>query len=221
MVQWLVGGAGQGGVKATPVAVPAVVLAAGRARRMGRPKLVLPLAGRPLIVKVVETLLAHTGDVWVITGARSELVRAALAHLPVRCRHNPDHDRGMVTSVQCGLRAAGRPGPWLICLGDQPGLTADTVREVIAMAVTAPGQIAVPTWCGKGGHPILLPDACYEEVLALPATQGLDAVVKRDPHRVVRVPLPDRAVVEDVDTPEDYEREVQRHQAVGPGTGGA
>jgi molybdenum cofactor cytidylyltransferase len=188
---------------------------------MGQPKLVLPVAGQPLIVRVVETLLASFRPVWVITGPQGELVRAALAHLPVRCRDNPDHERGMVTSVQCGLRAAGRPGPWLICLGDQPGLAPGTVDAVVATALANPGHIVVPTWCGQGGHPIVLPDSCCDEVLALPTTQGLDAVVKRDPRRVVRVALADPALIEDIDTPEDYAREVRRRGAPRPGPGAA
>ncbi|MFA6108738.1 MAG: nucleotidyltransferase family protein [Candidatus Latescibacterota bacterium] len=202
-----------------PGGAVAVVLAAGRSTRMGRLKQLLPLEGRTLIEAVVAALVGRVDRIVVVVGYGAAEVRQVLAGLPVVCAENPEYAAGMLTSVQCGLHAAGRPGPYLVCLGDQPVIPAGVVEAILRAGAAAPGSIVVPTWEDRGGHPVLLPEACLEEVLALPSDRGLDAVVRRPGARVVRLPVEDPAVLRDLDTPEDYARELARRERSSEQTG--
>jgi molybdenum cofactor cytidylyltransferase len=182
---------------------------------MGRLKQLLPLDGRTLIEAVIVSLVGRVDRIVVVVGHRAGEVRGVLVDLPVRCVEHTGYTAGMLTSVQCGLRAAGRPGPYFICLGDQPVIPAGVIEAMTQAGSATPGAIVVPTWEGRGGHPVLLPEDCLDEVLSLPPDRGLDAVVHRPGAVVVRLPVDDPAVLRDLDTPEDYERELARRQQSG------
>src|SRR6185312_11949427 len=102
---------GQPREKAEPPRAPriaAIVLAAGLSRRMGRNKLLLPVAGKPMVVRVVDALLqSMIGEILVVTGHQAAEVEALLASRHVRFLHNPDYAEGLGTSVARGI--AGLP----------------------------------------------------------------------------------------------------------------
>lgn len=191
--------------------IPAIVLAAGLSRRMGRFKPLLPIDGRPMVAHVVEMLVRSgvVAPVIVVTGHNSERVGSAVAgggHVTVV--HNDRYEAGgMASSVQAGVRAlpAGAAG-FLIVLGDQPAVRPETVARLVAAWQTGAASIAVPVYHTRRGHPIVLSSRCAAEVLELADGQTLKAVVTRHEGDRVEVPVDDSGVVVDVDTPEDYER---------------
>jgi molybdenum cofactor cytidylyltransferase len=194
-----------------------IVLAAGQATRMGAFKQLLPLGGRSVIEWVVDQLCRHLERVVVVVGYRAEEVAAVLAGRPVQCAVNPDFRLGMSTSVQCGLRAAGPAAAYLICLGDQPRL-AGLLGPLLEAAARSPNKgIFIPTYQGKRGHPLLIRRAYVEEIMALPPDQGLNTVTRRHPHDTLEVPVAERAALEDLDTPADYLRALERHGSTGDG----
>lgn len=201
------------GSHAMPGRVVAIVLAAGLSSRMGRLKQLLPLCGRPVVRVVVERVAPRVNEVVVVVGHRAEEVRRALFDSPARCVHNADFAMGMSTSVACGVLAAPDADAWLICLGDQPGVADGPIAAVLAAAAASGRGIVVPTWDGRWGHPILLRSRYREEVLALGGERGLNVVTRGHPDDTLAVPVADQAVVEDMDTPADYEREQHRQTA--------
>src|SRR5262245_63501299 len=84
--------------------IAAIILAAGSASRMGRPKQLLDWGGRPLVRVVAEHALAARLDrVLVVVGAASDAVAAALAGLPVELVENPAYAEGQSTSLRAGV----------------------------------------------------------------------------------------------------------------------
>ena len=183
-----------------------VVLAAGLSSRMGRLKQLLPLAGRPAIQFVVEAFVAHLAEVVVVVGYRGDEVRAALEDTPVRCVSNPNFRGGMLSSVQCGVKAAGAGADFLIGLGDQPVFSPLVIPQLLARMDQSGNGIILPVWQGRRGHPILLANRYRQEILALPAGQGLNAVTRGHPDDTCEVEVEDIGVLEDMDTPQDYQR---------------
>jgi molybdenum cofactor cytidylyltransferase len=189
------------------VVTAAVVLAAGLSRRMGRPKLLLELRGKPVIRHVVEGVLeAGIRRVLVVTGPENEALARALAGLEVQIAVNPAPESGQASSVAAGVSAlpAGTDAV-LIALGDQPGVRADVIPALIE-AIKAPGKvIAAPRYADGLGNPVLFAAPVFAELLTLTGDRGARAVVERDPARLALVdiafPMP-----RDIDTPEDYER---------------
>ncbi|HZZ41800.1 MAG TPA: nucleotidyltransferase family protein [Tepidisphaeraceae bacterium] len=191
--------------------IPAIVLAAGLSRRMeGRFKPLLPIGGYPLIYHVVHTLnqVREIGPIILVTGYRSEEVRQAAAggeHL--RAVFNPAYEAGgMVSSVQCGVRSIPRDSPaFLLSLGDQPAILPKTIAHLTTGWKAADAVIAIPSFQGKRGHPVMISARCIPEIAALTSSETLKMVVRRYAEQTVEVPVEDAGVITDIDTPKDYE----------------
>ncbi len=110
-----------------------MVLAAGRSRRMGAQKLLLPLAGRPVIARIVDEVLRGPVDrVFVIVGPDGGRIADALAGRRVEYVINTDPEAEMLSSVRCGLRTMPEDcDAVLVVLGDQPGVTAEVIAALV------------------------------------------------------------------------------------------
>jgi len=185
----------------------AIVLAAGLSLRMGRPKLLLELEGRPIIRHAIERVIsAGIRRVFVVAGPEHEALAGALEGLPVRFVVNPTPEAGQGSSVSVGVRSlpAGTTAV-LIALGDQPGVPTEVIPALLE-ALKLPGKsIAAPRYADGLGNPVLFAASVFPELLALPGDRGARTVVERDPSRLAQVDVPSR-MPRDIDTPEDYER---------------
>ncbi len=194
-----------------------IVLAAGAARRMGRPKLLLPLEGRCLLQHVIDAAADSCLDELVIVlGAHADAVRAALvlpADRTVRVTLNADFAEGQSTSLRAGLAALDpRAEAAAILLGDQPGVDRAVIDAVAAAFVASGAAAARPVYetaAGERvpGHPVFLHRRLWPAFDALRGDAGARTVLAEHPEWVLEVPVAGAPPV-DIDTPEDYEQSV-------------
>ncbi len=186
--------------------VAAVVLAAGRSTRMGGVnKLLAEVGGRPMVVRVIEALAAsQAAPIIVVTGFEHERVRAALAHLDVRCVHNPHHARGLSTSLAAGLGAVPEDADAaLVCLGDMPKITPSDVNNLIAAFDPLEGRaICVPTYAGKRGNPVLWSRRFFTEMSAVRGDVGAKHLIGEYAEVVCEVAAASDSVLTDIDSPD-------------------
>lgn len=184
----------------------AVILAAGMSRRMGQAnKLLLPIAGEPMISHSLKAYLACCDEVVVVTGFAACDIRAALANTSVRLVHNPDFAKGQKTSVVAGLRAVGHAKHVLVGLGDQPWLKPQHVTSLVQAHLAADqDKISIPFDGEKRGNPIAIPGALIDVLLADPHAPGCCNFTRTRPECVNKVQLTQSAYYRDVDTPEAY-----------------
>ena len=136
-----------------------LLLAAGAGTRMGRPKALVDLDGRLLVERGIEVLReAGCDPVVVVLGARAVDVWRAADLDGATVVANQDWETGMGSSLRTGLDGLrGWPG-WvdaaLVTLVDMPGMTAAALQQVAGFA--APDALAVATYDGVRGHPVLL-----------------------------------------------------------------
>ena len=196
--------------------IAAVVPAAGGSTRMGRPKMLLPLAGRTVLATVVARLLEAPLDrVVVVLGREAGEVRAR-AGLPddprVAVVENPGWRDGLSSSVVRGLHACPEAGAVLVALGDQPGVEPEVVRRLVE-AWRAGSRLAVPVRGGRTGHPALFDRSLRDELLALTGDVGARAVLIRHWDEAARVDAP---IPADLDREEDYRAFVEGRPPSGP-----
>ena len=173
---------------------------------MGRPKLLLPLDGRPVLRHTVETLAgAGLTDLIVVVPPDSTALRAALKGLAVRFAVNPTPEDGQAGSVVAGVAAlAPDTTAALIALGDQPQVPRAVITGLIQRHRETGVAIVAPRYRDGRGNPVLFAASVFQELRQLTGDQGARAVIDADPARVVLVPF-DLPMPRDVDTPEDYE----------------
>lgn len=193
--------------------IAAIVPAAGASRRMGQPKLILPIGGTPLIARVVTALKQGGAEVVVVVSppadapGASALIGAA-AEAGARLIVPPAPTLDMRTSVTLALdHLATGPAPEGILLtpGDHPGLTSALVAQVIAHARRNAGRLVVPATSGRRGHPIAIPWPLAATVPQLPLGAGINALLSAHASEVVELEVENARPLADLDTPEDYE----------------
>ena len=99
--------------------ISAVILAAGESRRMGKQnKLLLPVSGEALLVKLVASVCASdVGQVLVVIGHEAEKIRRELNEFPLNFVYNPNFSEGMTTSIKYGVKVVSHEcDGLLICL---------------------------------------------------------------------------------------------------------
>lgn len=194
----------------------AVIPAAGLSQRMGQPKLLLPWGRSTMIehvlgvwresrvghmVVVVHPLDAQLADVCAACGA--QVVQPAIA---------PSE---MKASVRVALEYVARSEPrptdaWLLAPADIPGLTVGTINALLDAYEASldkrvdPPRIWAPRCGTRRGHPVLFPWSLTAEVGQLAANEGVNVLLSRYPIEFVEAGQD--SILEDMDTPEDYER---------------
>ncbi len=179
----------------------AIVLAAGQAKRFGDCKQLARIDGKPLLQHVLDTLReSKVGDVVVILGAYANEIRQQIEFRNERIIVNPDYEKGMSTSIQAGLRAVDSEAAFIV-LADQPFVTAKTYDLLIDEYRRSRPAAVMPTFNGFRGNPVLVDKSLFPEMMELRGDVGARAILGN--HEVVKVPVDDRGVLLDVDTPAD------------------
>jgi molybdenum cofactor cytidylyltransferase len=188
--------------------VAGVVLAAGESRRMGFPKPLLELAGETFLDRLILSFSERCSPVIAVLGYHADRVaggirRASLASLVT----NPEPERGMLNSLQCGLRAVPDD-----CVGavftpvDYPCIQPATVSALVDALTSSEAPVVIPTHAGQRGHPVGIGRPLLVELLALKPDEQARNVIRRHRDQTQFVAVDDSGILNDVDDPEAYRR---------------
>lgn len=188
-----------------------VLLAAGGSHRLGSPKQLVRLRGRPLLVHALAAACAAqpTAPIVVVLGAHALRLRALVRRTAANAEviYNARWANGMAGSLAAGLSAvpAGTAAV-LVTLVDQPHVDARALRRVVAAWRRRPGLAAAARYSGRSGVPAVLPRALWRAVRTLEGDAGARALLQGS--RVTLVDMPEAAL--DIDTAADIERFARR-----------
>jgi molybdenum cofactor cytidylyltransferase len=185
--------------------VTGLVLAAGGSRRLGQPKQLLPYGTSTMLGHVLDAA-RHSGfdRLIVALGGSSEEVRAKVDLAGADVIDNPDYEEGCSSSIAAALAAIDpRCEVLVLMLGDQPGVSPETVRALIAGCGEAPGM-AVCRYDDGRGHPLAFGRALFDDLRELHGDKAVWKLMDRLGDEVLEVRIPG-PVPRDVDTREDYE----------------
>jgi molybdenum cofactor cytidylyltransferase len=185
-----------------------IVLAAGRAKRFGDTKQLLPWNGTTLVAHAARTALdAGLDPVIVVVGYQAEKVEKALAGLPVKIAHNPDFESGQATSLRKGLEALPvGAGAAAFLLADQPLINVDIIKAIVNAHRQSFAPACVPVFQGQRGNPVLFDKTLFAELNELRGDTGGRELLEKHAEAIVAVPA-NREVLLDIDTREEYERQ--------------
>ena len=196
-------------VNAAPSSAPGalVLLAAGASARMGQPKQLLQYQGRTLLRHAAETAVA-TGyqPLVLVTGAVHEPLAAEVQDLPFLITHNPDWATGMGSSIRAGLMALEKapqsPKAVLIMLCDQPLVTPDLLRQLLAQQQLTQAPVVAAAYDNTLGVPAVFGEVTFPALRQLGGAEGARQLIANYGAAVGRVPFP--GGIFDVDTPAQY-----------------
>ena len=185
--------------------VAGILLAAGRARRFGAPKLLHPLAdGTPVGVAAARSLArAVPHSVAVVRPGDRELI-TVLSAIGLTIVENPLADQGLASSLAAGVRATAHAGGWLIALADMPWVDPETTRR-LADGLREGAGIIAPAYHGRRGHPVGFAAGWRERLQQLGGDEGARSLISANPRQLTILDTDDVGVVTDIDHPHDLD----------------
>ena len=193
--------------------ISAVILAAGESRRMGKQnKLLLPLGGEALLVKLVKSVCASdVSQILVVIGHESEKIRQELNDLPLSFVYNPNFSEGMTTSIKSGVKEASPDcDGFLICLADMPFINTPEINKLIHAYVKnrikEKRLIVLPVFQGHRGNPVLFSSEFRNDILEYKKESGCKEIIMNNSESVKEIVMDNDNMLLDVDTMEDYQR---------------
>ena len=189
--------------------VSGVLLSAGESKRMGQPKALLKFGERSNIENLLDEYLSSQLDkVIVVTGFNGESLKKFIEKKTkdkkLKIVINEHYNLGMFSSIQKGIAEISRGGI-LIGIVDNPFTNSTVIGELIENF--SGGEIVIPDYHGKGGHPVIIPFSLREEILnANPEKTSLKDVFSCHLDMIKRIKFEDQTITFDMDTVEDYNR---------------
>jgi molybdenum cofactor cytidylyltransferase len=196
--------------------ISAVLPAAGKSQRMGKPKQLLSWGRTTILGQVVRTfansLSAEFGqdyEILVITGAWRDAVESEVANLseffPVKAVYNPGFDEGgMLRSIQTGITALTDGEAALVGLADQPQVEVETIRNICQTYLRHRSPLVIPSYNNHRGHPWLVARSLWPDILSLSAVSTARDFLRNHKSEILYINATS-SVLQDLDTPNDYE----------------
>lgn len=187
--------------------IAATILAAGESSRMGSPKALLRYRGRTFLETILEIMQEIGVHRCIAVGRNAHTMLAKLDLSGVTVVTNRELEAGPIGSIRASIRAIRSRSyeGLLVWPIDFPHVAAGTALALVERFQRSDRpKIVVPSFREKRGHPVLFSKAVFDELLAAPNRVGARAVVNVDPARVAQVPVNDRAVVDEINTPVEY-----------------
>ncbi len=184
--------------------VTGLVLGAGGSKRLGRPKQLLAYGDETLLGHVVGVARSASFDQLIVAiGGAAEPVRAQVDLSGAEVVVNESYGEGCSSSIAAALAAVDRRAQVLVLmLGDQPGVSAQTVAALLAGRGDAP--LAVCRYDDGRGHPIAFGREVFADLAELHGDKGVWRLLDRRADDVAEVEIAG-SIPLDVDTPEDYQ----------------
>ncbi len=189
--------------------IRSIILAAGSSSRMGRPKALLDVGGLTFLDHILRNHRALGLPVTVVLGEHQAEIRAAVNLSEAAVLVNPHPELGPLSSLKIGLESSREHQAVIIHPVDHPLVRMETLQALLDAHRNSPEGIIIPEFGARRGHPVLFPRLYFEELHAAPLDQGARYVVRTHPESAIAVKVPDEGVIQNIDTPEDYERLVR------------
>ncbi|MCY4401026.1 MAG: nucleotidyltransferase family protein [Candidatus Poribacteria bacterium] len=199
--------------------ISGILLAAGLSTRMGEPKQLLPFADSTIVETVIDNMLdAKFNEVIVVVGHCAEQIQELIADRAVRTVFNPDYHKGMLSSIQAGIRSLKiadikKPrNAFSLMLVDQPFITSTLIDKVIDVYAQTEKGIVLPSYNFRRGHPVIFNYKYADAILALGVnSDGVRSLYKTYHEDIHYVNVDTDAILRDIDYKEDYERALNEH----------
>ncbi|MDR3569579.1 MAG: nucleotidyltransferase family protein [Syntrophobacteraceae bacterium] len=185
-----------------------IILAAGSSSRLGRPKQLLDIGGRPLVVRTVQTALSSLLErVVLVLGHEAEAILASLGPLGSEprlvVRVNSRYGEGMSTTLREGLEQVADFPSVMVILADHPFLDYRLMDLLLTRFRSSDKDICVPCCKGRQGSPTIFGARFYPDIMKIRGDAGGREIIRKNPESLLRVEIETEDSFFDIDTEED------------------
>ncbi len=176
-----------------------ILLAAGQGRRFGGNKLLHPVTDNmPMLLASAKTLASALPETVAVISQELEPHSKQLEQLGMRVVINTQAERGIGSSIACGVEASENATGWVIALADMPYIKAETIAQLVNK-LTDGAHIVAPLFGQQRGHPVGFSQQYKDELLALNEDVGARHIIANHRSQLELVVTDDEGVITDID----------------------
>jgi len=180
--------------------IDGIVLAAGFSKRAGIFKMELMIDNKTMIEQSIQGMYNVCSKIIVVCGYKIERIRKILKNYEkVKIVLNRNYKKGMFSSVKTGIQNI-KSDKFFLLPGDVPFVKKEVYKKMLSIQ----GDIVIPSYKDRKGHPVLIKSYLINEILAEPENSNLKIFINRKGYTLIEVE--DEAILRDIDTLEDYDK---------------
>jgi molybdenum cofactor cytidylyltransferase len=180
-----------------------ILLAAGNSQRFGSNKLLAPvLDDTPMLLLSAKKLVSVLPQSIVVINKALKSFQSDLEQLGFKVVINEQSEKGMGTSIACGVKHSETAAGWIIALADMPYIKKETIT-LLAGKLKQGANIVAPVYEQQRGHPVAFNSAYRDDLLTLNKDIGARSVIKLNKDKLELVETKDIGVIQDIDYPAD------------------
>lgn len=176
-----------------------IILAAGKASRMGSNKLLLKIDGTTILEKVIKNVKASKLEEFVIITGKYDIGTEATKI------YNPEYEKGMSTSIKQGLKDFNGDAV-MILLGDMPFVSTDIINKLYDNFEKSDRNIVIPVFEEKRGNPVIIGKKYFKDLLTNTGDKGAREIIKNNFEDALWVEIESNAILLDIDDEESYRK---------------
>jgi molybdenum cofactor cytidylyltransferase len=205
-------------MKALKKKVAGVILAAGSSSRMGKTKQLLPFKGKTILDHVLgNAQKSALHELILVLGHCADEIIQSLdlpAYFPdIKIVINKEYQKGQSESLKKGLeKVSGNYDGAMFILGDQPLVTDVIINKLLYAFESSDSSFVVPYCNEKRGNPVIIAKSLFHRLQSLTQDTGARVLFKEFEHEILKVSITDKAILEDMDTKEDYEKLIGKNK---------
>ena len=184
----------------------AVVLAAGKSRRFGGQKLLMPMGESTIVENTIDNICKSRVDhLIVVTGYEAKRFNMLKKKNKVQLVYNKEHASGMSSSIVCGVRSISKKsGAVIILLADQPFINTDIIDILLESYTCSEKGILYPVINKQRGHPVIFSMKYKNDLMGLKGDRGARDIINNNPDDIEEINVNTDNILKDIDTPFDY-----------------
>lgn len=187
------------------MSVDAVILAGGYSTRADGFKMEFDIEGKTILQRCIEGFYDSCRKIIVVTGFKYEKIEKLVKdYEKVVTVYNDNYPKGMFTSIKKGISQV-ESEKFFLTPGDYPLINKKIVDDMLTKSIKEKNknkEVIIPSFYGKGGHPILVDSSIVQDILIKSDDYNLREFLKN--RKVAYEIIEDKSIIIDVDTAQDY-----------------
>jgi molybdenum cofactor cytidylyltransferase len=186
-----------------------MILAAGKASRMGQPKALLPYKNHTFLLNAFQLAQSiHPDGILCVLGHYYKQMSAYCAQHQIPCVFHPEYEQGMGSSISCGLQWLLSQYPSMnavvILLADQPRIDGLHLSRMLHKLQQEQVQMVCTAYQGTRGAPAMFKKAFFSDLAGLKGEKGAKELIEMQELCEQNTVICESGYL-DIDTPEDYD----------------